>query len=146
MRSTRTGVLASALFAVAVLSACAQPGTDSVGSAGGPGGDSPVSASSQPADPGNSTNRGTVTGRVTNADGAAVPGVVVQPKSLDDPARAIPELVVTTDDKGVFRWVLEPGRYEFRTQPSGSDPGSRTQPGTATVTAGQTATVDLTLG
>lgn len=144
MRSTRTGILATAVFVLAVLSACAQPAADQPGSAGAPGGDSPVSASSRSADPAAATNRGIVTGRVVNADGAPVVGVQVRPRSLDDPARPIPELVVATDDKGVFQWTLEPGRYEFQAQPSGTASG-RTEPRTATVTVGRTETLDLTL-
>ncbi|MGW4461956.1 carboxypeptidase-like regulatory domain-containing protein [Micromonospora sp. NPDC004704] len=146
MRSTHARVLVSAVFAVAVLSACAQPG-NAPGSAGGPGGDSPLSASDPAADSGRATNRGTVTGRVLAADGSPVAGVAVAPKSLDDPARAIPELVVVSDDKGVFHWTLEPGRYEFRAQPTaGAAVSGHAAPQTATVTVGQTATVDLTLG
>ncbi|MEV4628074.1 carboxypeptidase-like regulatory domain-containing protein [Micromonospora sp. NPDC049523] len=146
MRSTRARVLVSAAFAVAVLSACAQPG-EAPGAAGGPGGDSPISAADRAGDSGRATNRGTVTGRVLAADGSPVAGVAVAPKSLDDPARAIPELVVTTDETGTFRWSLEPGRYEFQAQPAaGAAVSGRAAPQTATVTVGQTATVDLRFG
>ncbi|WP_329108824.1 carboxypeptidase-like regulatory domain-containing protein [Micromonospora sp. NBC_01699] len=146
MRSTRTRVLVSAVFVVAVLSACAQP-ADAPGAAGGPGGDSPISASDPPADSGQATNRGTVTGRVRAADGSPLAGVAVHPKSLDNPANAIPELLVTTDEAGTFRWTLAPGRYEFQAQPpAGSTITGRAAPQTATVTLGQTATVDFTLG
>lgn len=145
MRSTRACVLVSALFTVAVLSACGQPSSTSPGLPGGPGGDAPASASSRPAVPGTVTNRGTVTGRVVDAAGTPVAGVAVQPKSLDTPAKPIPELVVATDDKGVFNWTLQPGRYEFAVQPAGSAVSGRAAPQTTTVAIGQTVTVNFTL-
>ncbi|RKR91165.1 carboxypeptidase family protein [Micromonospora pisi] len=146
MRSTRARALVSVVFVVAVLSACAQPSATAPGAPGAPNGDSPVSASSHPADPAAATNRGTVTGRVVGADGSPVAGVVVQPKSLESPARPIPELVVTTDKQGTFQWTLEPGRYEFQVQPVGASTTVRAAPQATTVTVGQTVTLDLRLG
>src|SRR5262245_18120616 len=57
------------------------------------------------AEPGTSV-RGTVTGRVTGAGGAPVAGAAVLPRSLDDPAKAIPEMLVSTDADGAYQWTL----------------------------------------
>ncbi|MFI6760087.1 carboxypeptidase-like regulatory domain-containing protein [Micromonospora sp. NPDC050417] len=146
MRSTRARALVSVVFVVAVLSACAQPSATTPGAPGSPNGDSPVSASSHPANAVAATNRGTVTGRVLGADGSPVAGVAVAPRSLENPARPIPELVVTTDNQGTFQWTLEPGRYEFQVQPVGAASAVRAAPQTTTVTIGQTVTLDLRVG
>ncbi|MFK3979114.1 carboxypeptidase-like regulatory domain-containing protein [Micromonospora sp. NPDC050397] len=145
MRTFRARVLVSALFVLAVFSACSQPSSTSPGLPGGPGGDAPVSATHPPADPSQAPNRGLVTGKVTHPDGAPVPGVGIEVKSTDDPAKPVPQLTVTTDAKGVFQWQLEPGRYEFHIRTGGTSITGRAAPQPATVTAGQTATVNFTL-
>ncbi|RKR89439.1 carboxypeptidase family protein [Micromonospora pisi] len=145
MRSTRARVLVSALFAVAALSACSQPSSTSPGLPGGPGGDAPVSATHPPADPSRAADRGMVTGTVSRADGSPVPGVGIGVQSVDNPAKPVPQLVVTTDAKGVFQWNLEPGRYEFHIRTGGTSITGQAAPQPATVTAGQTSTVNFTL-
>ncbi|WP_329110167.1 carboxypeptidase-like regulatory domain-containing protein [Micromonospora sp. NBC_01699] len=145
MRPTPARVLVSALFAVAVLTGCGQPSSTSPGLPGGPGGDTPVSATHPPADPSRASNRGMVTGTVARADGSPVPGVGIEVKSTDKPAKPVPELVVTTDAKGVFQWNLEPGRYEFHIRTGGTSISGRAAPQPATVTVGQTSTVNFTL-
>jgi hypothetical protein len=46
----------------------------------------------------------------------------VQVRSLDTPPVPVPELVVTTDDGGWFRWLLAPGRYEVTVVPADGTP------------------------
>ncbi|MGW4463864.1 carboxypeptidase-like regulatory domain-containing protein [Micromonospora sp. NPDC004704] len=147
MRTIRGRVLVSMLVAVAVgvLPACSQPSSTSPGLPGGPGGDAPVSATHPPADPSRAADRGMVTGTVIRPDGAPVPGVGVEVRSADNPAKPVPELVVTTDAKGVFQWSLEPGRYEFHIRTGGTSIRGRSAPQPATVTVGQTSTVNFTL-
>jgi hypothetical protein len=55
---------------------------------------------------------GTITGVVSDEGRPAV-GVVVLPKSLDEPSPPIPELAVATDASGRCSWRLWPGRYEL---------------------------------
>src|SRR5687767_12949991 len=96
---------------MAVLAGCGQGA-----SPGGPSvvpGDQAVSGSPGTAgEPGPSV-QGTLSGRVTGVGGAPVVGAVVQPRSLDTPPRAIPEMLVATDQSGSYRWSLQPGRYEI---------------------------------
>lgn len=54
-----------------------------------------------------------VYGIVRTPDGQPAVGVVVSATSLDEPARAIPELAVVTDDQGTYEWPLRPGRYRL---------------------------------
>lgn len=88
--------------------------------------------------------RSIISGRVLHVGGAPVAGAVVQPRSLDVPAKPIPELVVATDKRGAYQWTLDPGRYEINVKPP-VDAVASPPPQTVTVTAGQTVTVDFTL-
>ncbi|MFI6822493.1 carboxypeptidase-like regulatory domain-containing protein [Micromonospora sp. NPDC050187] len=63
-------------------------------------------------------NRGVVTGRVRTPSGAPVVDATVRVRSLDTPPVPVPELVVTSDDDGYFRWQLAPGRYEVSVVPA----------------------------
>lgn len=112
---------------------------------GGPAvpGDQPVSGSpGVVGEPGPSV-RGTISGRVTGAGGAPVVGAVVQPRSLDSPPKAIPEMLVATDQTGSYGWSLQPGRYEITVVVSGDTAGSSRRE--ATVQAGQVTTLDFTV-
>lgn len=122
-------VLLAAVAAVLVLAACAE---------------TPVS-SNDPTPGGGAPTRGTVAGMVRTATGAAVSGATVLPKSVDDPANPVPEMLVVTDASGRYAWSLPPGRYELTVQPpEGAAGGPVTQP--VTVVAGATTTLDFTLG
>lgn len=55
----------------------------------------------------------TVTGVVADSAGRPVPGALVQPKSLDDPAHPVPEVAVLSGPDGRYEWHLAAGRYEF---------------------------------
>ncbi|HZN17232.1 MAG TPA: carboxypeptidase-like regulatory domain-containing protein [Micromonosporaceae bacterium] len=106
--------------------------------------ETPVS-SDDPAPGGGAATHGTVAGTVRTATGTAVSGATVLPKSVDDPANPVPEMLVATDASGRYEWSLPPGRYELTVQPPGGAAGSPvTQP--VTVTAGATTTLDFTLG
>src|SRR5688572_12266497 len=82
------------------------------------------------------TLTGTIQGRVTDAQGGALPGVVVTLVS----ARG--ESTQTTDAQGDFRFLgLEPGIYEVRTSLQGFKPRNQSN---LQITIGQT--IDLKLG
>jgi hypothetical protein len=141
----------AAVITATLLTAC-QQGTDITGGPADPGsspripGDLPVSdapgAGGPTAATGQASTRGVVMGRVLGADAAPVPGAAVLPRSLDVPAKPVPELVVVTDAKGAFEWRLEAGRYELIVNPP---PGSSgTFPAQAvTVAGGTTVTVTV---
>ena len=57
---------------------------------------------------------GSVAGSVSGPTGQPVAGVLVVPVSLEEPAVAVPERAVVTDQDGRFRWELPAGRYELR--------------------------------
>lgn len=129
MRKVLIGVVSAVVATVAVATASVV------------GGDRPVSSD----DPGQSASRdavmGTVTGVVTRG-AAPVVGAAVLPRSLDDPSQPIPELAVETDADGRYSWRLRPGRYELAVH-EGEGEAVVTRP--VTVTAGETATLDITL-
>lgn len=56
---------------------------------------------------------GPVHGVLRSYDGRAVPDVMITATSLDDPARAVPEIAVMTNADGRFEWPLTPGRYRL---------------------------------
>ncbi len=97
--------------------------------------DRPVSSEDPTPAPAGVDSMGTVTGVVT-VDGRPAVDVPVVPHSLDDPSPAVPELPVSSDSAGRYRWRLPPGRYVLRAGGVTSDP--------VTVTAGGHARVDLT--
>ena len=121
-------LLLPALAAAALLTGC---------------GETPVS-STDPAAPGGTPVRGAVAGTVRAADGSPARGATVLPRSLDTPARAVPEMLVVTDERGHYEWSLEPGRYGLAARPATGAGG----PGLAVVvvvSSGGTAVADLTL-
>jgi len=65
-----------------------------------------------------------VEGRVT-ASGQPLAGVSVQPRSLDEPAAAIPEMAVVSMDDGEYQWTLRPGEYEITFVLDGYQPATR---------------------
>ena len=85
---------------------------------------------------------GSITGTVRTTGGRPAPGVLVVPAPADASTPAVPEKAVTTDDAGRYRWQLMPGRYTVVARHA-----DRTSTGvTVTVTAGQQAYADLTIG
>lgn len=135
----RLALAVAAGVAVPLLVAAAATGALLLG-----GGDQPVSSRdpAPSAPPGRDDPLGTVTGTVTSSTGEPVAGATVQPRSLDDPSPPIPELVVQTDPDGRYTWRLPPGEYELSAQLAD---GTTSSPQPATVTAGATTTVDLTV-
>jgi len=65
-----------------------------------------------------------VAGRVT-VDRKPLAGVSVQPRSLDQPATAIPEMAVVSEDGGQYHWSLRPGEYEISFTLDGYQPETR---------------------
>ncbi len=148
MRLSRLSALLASAVAVAALTACAGTDPAGPGSSSPAPGDQPVSGApgaSPPADPGPAV-RGTVSGRVTGPGGTPVFGAMVLTRSLDTPAKPIPELAVSTDREGNYSWSLPPGRYELAIV-TASQTASGQAPATqaATVQAGQTTTLDFKL-
>jgi hypothetical protein len=88
------------LFALALAAACGPPHE----------GESPVSGGS-PSSSG--VVASAVHGIVLGAGGRPVDGAVVVAVSTDEPAQAVPELVVVTGPDGRFEWPLRPGRYRL---------------------------------
>ncbi|GIF00519.1 carboxypeptidase-like regulatory domain-containing protein [Paractinoplanes rishiriensis] len=106
------------------------------------GGDTPVSDSDPPGPPaGGKSVIGTVAGVVARPDGSPVPGANVQVTSLDNPQVPVPEIGVMTGTDGRYVWSLRGGRYELKVAAD-----SATATGTTTVKAGQSVTLNLTLG
>lgn len=81
-----------------------------------------------------------VEGRVT-ASGQPLAAVSVQPRSLDEPATAVPEMAVVSEDDGQYRWTLRPGEYEITFVLDGYQPATRR----ATVQPGQATRLDVEL-
>jgi carboxypeptidase family protein len=82
-----------------------------------------------------------VTGRVTSDTGEPVSGALMEPRSLDEPAPAVPELAVLSDAEGKYFWDLPAGRWALTAKAEGFRPAS------ATVAVGDdaVATLDFTL-
>lgn len=79
--------------------------------------------------------------QVTGSGGVPVVGAVVQPRSLDNPPKAIPEMLVATDQSGSYQWSLQPGRYEITViVPTDA---ATSAPREVTVRAGQNTTLDF---
>lgn len=132
----RMMTLVAALVLV-LLTACGEDGGNPAGSTD----ETPVTGSQGDATGPGHANRGVVEGVVRTASGAALPGVLVVPVSLDHPAIAIPELAVVTDARGSYRWDLPGGRYEVRAVQAGAVVGTVE----VEVARGRTAGGDISL-
>jgi carboxypeptidase family protein len=66
-----------------------------------------------------------VEGRLTDPGQKPLAGVSVQPRSLDEPATAIPEMAVVSMDDGRYEWSLRPGEYEIAFALEGYQPATR---------------------
>lgn len=82
-----------------------------------------------------------VSGRITDRQGHPVAGVFVHPRSLDEPAPAIPEIAIVSDNNGHYAWRLPPGKYEL----SASMIGYHSMVKPITIKAGQMTTADFIL-
>lgn len=82
-----------------------------------------------------------VSGRITDRQGHPVAGVFVHPRSLDEPAPAIPEIAIVSDDNGHYTWRLPPGKYEL----SASAIGYHGMVKPITIMAGQMTAADFIL-
>lgn len=91
--------------------------------------------------PSPTTALATVSGVVVDADGRPVDGALVQPKSLDNPPQAVPELAVMSGPDGHYEWQLAAGRYEF----SAIKDERTSTPSEITALAGGTEQVELRL-
>lgn len=120
-----------------------QPGAPPVASStptGPPAGpDAPVTG---PAVQGGGPSGGPgVGGVVRDAGGRPVVGILVTPRSTDNPPQGVPEIAVTTDAQGRYHWPLPPGAYALTFTGEGYAP--TTAP--VVVKPGQVATLDVTL-
>jgi len=82
-----------------------------------------------------------VEGRVTAPGQKPLAGVSVQPRSLDEPATAIPEMAVVSEDDGQYQWTLDPGEYEITFSVEGYQPATRR----VTVRSGEATRLDVEL-
>lgn len=53
------------------------------------------------------------TGMVVDAAGKPVAGAMIAVRSLDMPARPVPEIAVLSGEDGRYAWPLPAGRYQF---------------------------------
>lgn len=83
-----------------------------------------------------------VDGRVLNANGTPVAGVMVQAASDGAQSGPIPELAIMTNRDGVFHWPLRPGRYVL----SAAVPGQGTVRLQVTVPEGSAVSVVMRPG
>jgi carboxypeptidase family protein len=145
MPTARAALLAVTLLAVTLLAACGQRPTAPAGDEPPP--DDTAAAHEQTVTHTPGTDQApamgsAVAGQVVDAAGRPVAGAMVQPRSLDQPAKPVPELAVVTDGQGNFVWTLPPGRYELAARH-----GGRTSPPVQVdVTADATVQATLVLG
>lgn len=80
-----------------------------------------------------------IKGRLLQSGNRPVARAVIAARSLDRPARPIPEIAITTNDDGRFQWPLRPGTYRLTAMLDGR------QIATATVTVepGQVTTIEM---
>jgi hypothetical protein len=99
------------VLALLVAAGCADP-------------DRPVTSGGDATAAGRGISEG-VEGRVTASGQKPLAGVSVQPRSLDEPAAAIPEMAVVSEDDGQYHWTLRPGEYELTFVLEGYQPATR---------------------
>jgi hypothetical protein len=58
-----------------------------------------------------SNSGGTIVGKVTAPDGSLIAGARVVPSSANVP---VPEVLITSNDQGQYRWSLPAGQYELQ--------------------------------
>ena len=100
------------------------------------GSSTPVQGS--PGQPGGGPARGQVVqGKVSDAAGKPVEGVLVVPQG----SQPVPEIAVFTNAQGSYRWNLAPGTYTMTFTAAGYAPATHN----VTVAADQTVDLDATL-
>jgi carboxypeptidase family protein len=65
-------------------------------------------------------------GRIVDAGGNPVAGVLVMPESTANPPQAVPEIAVLTDEHGRYKWNLSPGPYKLTFTREGYAPATQT--------------------
>lgn len=80
-------------------------------------------------------------GIVRGPGGQPVVGAMIVARSLDVPARPIPEIAILTNEQGSYAWPLRPGRYELTPMLD----GKRGVPEEVSVEAGGVTRRDLTM-
>lgn len=63
-----------------------------------------------------------VAGVIVDESGAPITDVFVQVVPADSTAGPVPEIAITTDDRGGYEWPLPPGRYVVSIAPTGFAP------------------------
>jgi Carboxypeptidase regulatory-like domain len=82
-----------------------------------------------------------VEGHITAPGPKPLENVAVRPRSLDEPAAAIPEMAVLSEPDGHYSWTLSPGAYEIEFAAEGYQPATRR----IVVRPGQTTRLDVLL-
>ena len=62
-----------------------------------------------------------VRGRVISPTGNPVTNTLIKAKSLDVPAKPVPEIAILTDGDGYYSWPLRPGDYEITVATDGHE-------------------------
>lgn len=83
----------------------------------------------------------TVQGRVSDAAGKPLVGVLVTPQSTDTPPKEVPEIAVRTDEQGQYVWTIAPGHYTM----TFVQEGYATNTQAVEVVSTQPTTLDVTL-
>jgi hypothetical protein len=133
---TRSMLAISLTLLVLFLVACGQAGSGNTTGAGvnpqaQPTSDPNTADSSnippeQPPEPAaNTRSGGIVEGRITDAAGNPIAGVLVMPASSAKPPEAVPEIAVLTDAQGRYTWHLSPGPYTFTVTHEGYAPATQ---------------------
>lgn len=102
----------------------------------GDGGDQPMATRGRPAVAQLSEG---VAGRLLRPGERPVAGAVIAARSLDRPARPIPEIAITTNDDGRFQWPLRPGTYRLTAMLDGREVATVT----VTVEPGRLTNVEM---
>lgn len=80
-----------------------------------------------------------IRGRLLRSGERPVAGAVIAARSLDRPARPIPEIAIVTDDDGRFQWPLRPGTYRLAALLDGREVATAT----VTVEPGQVTSIEM---
>lgn len=80
-----------------------------------------------------------IRGRLLRSGERPVAGAVIAARSLDRPARAVPEIAIVTGDDGRFQWPLRPGTYRLAALLDGREVATAT----VTVEPGQVTSIEM---
>jgi len=86
--------------------------------------DRPVSSRDTPVTESPAVSEG-IAGVVVDEGGAPMADVFVQVVPADPAAGPVPDIAITTDDRGRYQWPLRPGRYVVSIAPAGSTPQTK---------------------